>query len=74
MKDDAETRGHEFPAYGADPLAETLRAVDGIKEGKVFAKDFADLQRDMVYGEKVEFGTAMKSVEALAALLGSKKG
>ena len=27
MKDDATTRGDDFPAYQADPMKETLRAV-----------------------------------------------
>jgi hypothetical protein len=34
MQSDAEIRDHEFPRYGADPLAETLRAVAGIAASK----------------------------------------
>ena len=48
MQSDAESRGHEFPAYAANPLAETLRAVEGLASSKEYAEDFAVLQRDMV--------------------------
>ena len=66
MQSDAETRGHEFPAYGADPLAETLRAVAGIAASADYARDYAVLQRDMVYGAKVEFEDAITTLKALA--------
>jgi hypothetical protein len=66
MQSDAETRGHEFPAYGANPLAETLRAVEDVAGSKEYAEDFAVLQRDMVYGEKVEFEEALGTLKALA--------
>jgi hypothetical protein len=61
-----ETRGHEFPAYGADPLAETLRAVADIAASAECARDYAVLLRDMVYGAKEGFEAAMTSVFALA--------
>lgn len=66
MQSDAETRGHEFPAYGANPLAETLRAVAGIATNKEYAADYAILQRDMVYGPNVDFGTAITTLKTLA--------
>jgi predicted nucleotidyltransferase component of viral defense system len=66
MQADAETRGHEFPAYGADPLAETLRAVAGIEASAEYAGDYAVLQRDLVYGPKAEFKEAIATLKALA--------
>ena len=66
MQADAESRGHEFPAYGADPLAETLRAVAGIAASAEYAGDYAVLQRDMVYGARAEFEAAAATLESLA--------
>ena len=66
MQSDAETRGHEFPAYGENPLAETIRAVDGIAAREEYAEDFAVLQRDMVYGQRIEFRDALATLKALS--------
>ena len=66
MQSDAETRGHEFPAYGANPLAETLRAIAGIAASAEYAADYAVLQRDMVYGARMEFEEAIATLKALA--------
>jgi predicted nucleotidyltransferase component of viral defense system len=66
MKADAETRGDRFPAWKKDPLGETLRAVEGIPKDKVFVDGYSDFQRDMVYGDKPDFATAMESLVALA--------
>ena len=63
---DALTRGDRFPAWQKDPLGETLRAIEGIPGDKVFVDGYADFQRDMVYGEKPDFGTAMGSLNRLA--------
>lgn len=65
MKADAETRGDNFPAWKKDPLGETLRAIEGIPKDKVFVDGYAAFQRDMVYGDKPDFGTAMQSLNAL---------
>jgi hypothetical protein len=65
MKADAETRGDKFPAWKKDPLGETLRAIEGIPKDKVFVDSYATFQRDMVYGDKPDFGTALTSLNAL---------
>jgi hypothetical protein len=65
MKADAATRGDKFPAWQKDPLGETLRAIAGIPNDKVFIDGYADFQRDMVYGDKPDFMTAMESLHAL---------
>ncbi len=67
MVADAAVYGHQFPAYRANPLAETLRAVAGLVADPGFADCYAAFQRDMVYGEHVDFETAIASVVALAA-------
>lgn len=66
MKADAETRGDKFPAWKKDPLGETLRAIAGIPKDRVFIDGYATFQRDMVYGDKPEFTTAMESLHVLA--------
>lgn len=66
MLADAEAYGHQFPAYRVNPVAETLRAVAGLVADPGFAGRYAAFQRDMVYGESVDFKTAVAVVVALA--------
>jgi hypothetical protein len=66
MPADAEAYGHQFPAYRANPVAETLRAVAGLAADPDFASRYAIFQRDMVYGETVDFKTAVTALVALA--------
>jgi hypothetical protein len=73
MQSDAETRGHEFPAYAADPLGETLRAVAGIAASAGYAGDYAVLQRDMVYGARAAFEDATGTLRLLADHLRSRE-
>jgi hypothetical protein len=72
MLADVEAYGHQFPAYRDDPVAETLRAVAGLAEDDRFAKAYATFLRDMVYGEALDFKTALASVATLADGLRSK--
>ncbi|WP_426020749.1 nucleotidyl transferase AbiEii/AbiGii toxin family protein [Brevundimonas sp. DWR2-3-1b1] len=64
MKDDAATRGDDFPAYQADPLGETLRAVDTMAAHGEFAAQYSSLMETMVYGEKPPFKAAMGAVQS----------
>ena len=66
MLEDARTRGRDFPAYEADPLAETLKAIDAIAADGDFAKNYAIFRRDMVYGEGPDFETAIGTLKSLA--------
>ena len=70
MVADAETYGHQFPAYRDDPLAETMRAVEGIAADPGFAASYATLLRDMVYGDAPAFETALTTLRSFAARLG----
>jgi len=72
MLADAETYGDRFPAYRDDPLAETLRAVEGIAADADSARGYASFRRDMVYGEAPDFETAIATLKAMAESL--KKG
>jgi predicted nucleotidyltransferase component of viral defense system len=69
MVEDAKTYGAAFPAYRDDPLAETLRAVDSIAADAAFASGYATFQRDMVYGDKPAFATALATLTGLAGHL-----
>ena len=66
MRADVEAYGHQFPAYRENPVAETLRAVDGLAADDRFASHYAEFLRDMVYGEAPDFRTAVATVSALA--------
>jgi predicted nucleotidyltransferase component of viral defense system len=66
MHDDAKTRGRDFPAYAADPLAETLKAIDGIAANGDFAQNYAAFCRGMVYGDAPDFATAVGTLKDLA--------
>src|ERR1017187_7115437 len=57
MLADAAAYGHQFPAYRANPVAQTLRAVAGLVADAGFARRYATFQRDMVYGESADFET-----------------
>jgi predicted nucleotidyltransferase component of viral defense system len=69
MLDDAKVYGRDFPAYEADPLAETLKAIDGIAVDDAFAKNYATFCRDMVYGDAPDFETAFGTLKNLAQQL-----
>jgi hypothetical protein len=71
--DQVETYGHQFPAYRDDPLAETLRAVEGIAADVGFAAGYATFGRDMVYGEASDFEMAIATLKSLAELLKSEQ-
>ena len=66
MRADVEAYGHQFPAYRENPVAETLRAVDGLAADDRSASHYAAFLRDMVYGEAPDFRTAVATVSALA--------
>ena len=66
MRADVDAYGHQFPAYREDPIAETLRAVAGLSDDDRFANAYTLFLRDMVYGDVVDFSTALATVSALA--------
>ena len=63
---DVEAYGHQFPAYRDNPIAETLRAVQGLASDARFAEAYAAFLRDMVYGEAPEYQTALATITRLA--------
>jgi predicted nucleotidyltransferase component of viral defense system len=73
MVADAATRGRNFPAYQANPIAETLKAIVGIAADRQFATTYANFCRDMVYGEAPDFDTAVATLKTLAQHLQEPK-
>jgi hypothetical protein len=69
MIDDAATRGRDCPAYRKDPLAETIKAINGIAADDHFSKSYAAFTREMVYGAAPDFATAMATLNGLAGHL-----
>jgi hypothetical protein len=66
MAADAKIYGRDFPAYAADPLTETLKAIEGIAASADCAADYATFSRDMVYGEVPDFSAAVDTLQELA--------
>lgn len=69
MLADVEAYGHQFPAYRDDPRRETKRAAQLMAGDTDFARRYADFLRDMVYGEEIDFETAVGTITLLAGLL-----
>jgi predicted nucleotidyltransferase component of viral defense system len=65
MESDAEAFGNQLPAYRSDSLGATRAAINTLKADPAHTRRFATFQRDMVYGERVEFLPAMAELKAL---------
>jgi hypothetical protein len=66
----AETDGEEFrnqhPAYANDPVAETRLALEALHTDPTHQQRYNDFISAMVYGEKIEFASALATVTELA--------
>jgi predicted nucleotidyltransferase component of viral defense system len=69
MVAEAAQRAADFSAYKADPLAETLKAIDGIAASAEYAASYATFHRDMVYGKGADFATAVATLKELGEQL-----
>ena len=69
MPHDAEVFGHQFPAYRANPLAETLRAMQALTADPNYGSRYAAFCRDMVYGNTVEYAACIGTLNEFARLL-----
>jgi Nucleotidyl transferase AbiEii toxin, Type IV TA system len=70
MLADAEAYGNQFPAYREKPLAETLRAIEGLSADPDYARRYAEFQRLLVYGIPVDYAKCIGLLKELAAHLG----
>ncbi len=50
-------------------MAETLRAIAGLRVDRAYANQYAIFRRDMVYGEAVEFEAAIGTLRKLSEQL-----
>jgi hypothetical protein len=66
MLADAEAYGNQFPAYRDNPMAETLRAVDGLQNDPTYSQQYEEFQRNMVYGDRVDFAACLSTLKELA--------
>ena len=69
MPHDAEVFGNQCPAYRANPMVETLRAVEALEADPGYARRYADFRRDMVYGDRIGYTACIGTLQALAAQL-----
>jgi GR25 family glycosyltransferase involved in LPS biosynthesis len=69
MLNDAVTFANQYPAYREQPLAEARKALEALKGERVHSERFMAFQRDMVYGEKIDFSAALETVEGLVERL-----
>ena len=65
MLQDAKEFGSQFPAYLDDPIAETKKALDAIGKDPHYARLYADFQRDMVYGQNMDFADSYETLRTL---------
>jgi predicted nucleotidyltransferase component of viral defense system len=66
MQAEAASRGVGYPAYMADPKAETLRTYDMMASHAGFIEQYTKLMGDLVYGDRPEFPVAFEAVQRLA--------
>jgi predicted nucleotidyltransferase component of viral defense system len=63
---DAAAYGNQFPAYREDPMRETLRAVEGLAADAGYARQYAEFQRLMVYGDDAEYAACIGTLKELS--------
>ena len=69
MPHDAEAFGNQFAPYRADPMAETMRAIAALRTDAGYARSYAQLLLDMVYGEQAAYATCLATLNELAGHL-----
>jgi predicted nucleotidyltransferase component of viral defense system len=67
MPADAATRGS--PAYRENPMRETLRAVEVLAADAGYARQYVEFQRQMVYGDDIEYTACIGTLRGLAGRL-----
>jgi hypothetical protein len=63
---DADEFRNEYPAYHADIVAETQKALDALRTDPVHRERYDRFVAAMVYGERVEFDEALATVVGVA--------
>ena len=66
MLEDAQVFGNQFPAYRANPMAETRVAISAFEADPSYAQNFDTFQRFMVYDEAMKFASCISTLKELA--------
>jgi hypothetical protein len=69
MLSDAEIFANQYPAYRDQPFVETRKALEALTNDPIHRERFTIFQRDMVYGERIDFHAALETIEELARRL-----
>ena len=67
---DADEFRNQYPAYHADIAGETHKALDALRTDPVHRERYDRFVAAMVYGERVDFDEAMRTVTDLAVTRG----
>ena len=71
---DADEFRNQYPAYHADMVGETRKALDALRTDPAHRSRYGDFVSAMVYGERPEFDTAFGTVVALAKNMIQQQG
>ncbi len=69
MNRDAEEFGNRSPAYRDDCVGETYRAFDALVTDNTYATQYVQFRRDIIFGEAVEYETALATLGDFLARL-----
>lgn len=73
MAQDAAERAENYPAYAANPLAETSRVIEVMATEKRFIESYDRHMLEMVYGERPAYEAAFQAVRRIAERLTTVK-
>jgi hypothetical protein len=74
IQSDADSYGNKFPEYRDDPVSETRRAVEGLANIELYARDYEGFQRGMVYGEQVAYRDCLVTLDELVRTVLAHQG
>lgn len=60
-----------YPAYAEDPTGAIKDALEALRADPEYAIAFGVFQRDMVYGERAEYGVCLDALDRIWALVGN---
>lgn len=66
MQADSDAYGNQYPPYREDPHKETWSAISILEDDPHYAAIYAELNRDMVYGEKVTYTDGINLLKQMA--------
>lgn len=64
--EDAEQFRTQYPAYHSNISGETNKAINALQTNPLYRQRYMNFLNKMVYGDRIDFDSAMKTVVALA--------